>query len=208
MSERFFILNYEPGPDVGPAYLSGNLNFPEYEWDLFCQNPHDVSIIREYIFTVTDTEVDNIDFDFYGEQSYLVSEKFLALGKDLQVDFRSAPVKIVMPDGRLSKKNYSYFLPGKYVSLLDQEKSSYAVDMNIETGEPLEDKLFPGQPVYEKIDRFVAKDIPTPNLFMCTEILQLVCTDRFRKMAEEQELKGVRFTSLDEDYIFDPWADW
>ena len=208
MIERFFILNYESGLDVGPAYLSGNLNFSEYEWGLFCQNPHDVSINREYVFTVTDNEVENIDFDFYGEQSYLVSEKFLILSKDLEVDFRSVPVKIVMPDGKLSEKNYSYFLPGTYVSLLNQKESSYEVDTNMETGEPMEDKLFPGQPVYERIDRFVAKDISTPNLFMCTEILQLVCTDRFRKMAEEQGLKGIKFTPLDENYIFDPWADW
>jgi hypothetical protein len=208
VTERFFILNYEPGPDVGPPYLSGSLNFPEFEWDVFCQNPRGVSINREYVFTVTDKDVRGIDFDFYGEQSYLVSDRFLALSEDLQVDFRSVPVKIVMPDGKSSKNKYSYFLPATYISLLDQEKSSYAVDVNVETGELLADKLFPGQPVYEKIDRFFAKNISTPNLFVCTEILQLVCTNRFRKEVEEQGLKGIRFTTLDETYVYDPWADW
>lgn len=208
MSENFYVLNYEAGYDVGPSYLSGQLNHPEYEWELFCPNPHQIEIKNEYLFTVTDEEVAMIDFDFYGEQSYLVSDRFLSLSQKLNVDFRPVPVAIVLPDGRRPDKKYFYLLPAQHISLLDESQSSYRVEVNVETGEPVIDKIFPPTPVYEKITKFVIKAVATPHLFQCIEIMQLVCTGTFKREAESSGLKGLKFTPIDETYIYDPWADW
>lgn len=82
------------------------------------------------------------------------------------------------------------------------------MELNLETGQPITDKVFPPTPVYEKITKFVAKDIVTPQLFSCIEIMQLVCTETFKREAESLGLKGIKFTPIDERYVYDPWADW
>lgn len=121
MTSKFYVISYEAEGDTCPSYVSGELNHPEFEWQLFCPNPHQVAIKNEYVLTIVDEEIANLDFDFHGEQAYLVSEKFLCLSRGLQVDFRAVPVKIVLANNASLGKRYSYFLPARYVSLLDEK---------------------------------------------------------------------------------------
>lgn len=69
-------------------------------------------------------------------------------------------------------------------------------------------KFFADVPVYSKIEKFVAKDAVTPHLFQCIEIFSLVCTGEFFKLANERGLRGIKFTPIDETFVYDPWADW
>jgi len=94
------------------------------------------------------------------------------------------------------------------VSLLDEKRSSYSVELSVETGEPITDKIFPPTPVYEKITKFIAKDVVKPQLFSCVEIMRLVCMEKFKREAEGIGLKGIKFTPIDERYVYDPWAGW
>ena len=202
---KYFVLDYHPAPDVGPAHIAGELNHEEYEWPLFTANPDAVEIKKNYVYTVSDPEIGSLEFDFYGDQSYMVSQRFCDLCRELSIPFRPVPLTLILRGQPIGA--YFFFLPGKFVALLDTEKSEYEIDTDLETGEPLIDQLFPPTPVYKKITKFIPKSMEAGHLFSCIELGKLVCTDEFRKAALKQGLKGIGFTPM-QDYIFDPWADW
>ncbi|WP_371870472.1 imm11 family protein [Pseudoduganella flava] len=144
-------------------------------------------------------------FDFYGEQSYMVSEQFCDLCREYSVPFRPVPLTLVLQGQQVG--SYYFFLPGKYVALLDTERSEYEIDTDLETGQPMVDQLFPPTPVYKKISRFVPRSDETCSLFSCIEIGKLVCSGDFRDAVLERGLKGMRFTPI-QDFTYDPWAGW
>jgi len=208
MKRQFHTLQYEPNGQDCPYFLSQHSVPEEWEWRNYEVDPYGVTIVANYRSQITDPDVKFIDFDFYGSDAPYVSDRFLAVCDEFSVRYRAVPVEITLRDGTRPEKPYFFFLPADQLSLLDPERSIAEIDRVKETGAQMMDKIFPDVPVYSKIEKFVVKDDVTPHLFQCIEIFSLVCTDEFFKMASERGLRGIKFTPIDEAYVYDPWADW
>lgn len=50
--------------------------------------------------------------------------------------------------------------------------------------------------VYEKITKFIPKEIDVPDVFICAENNKLMCTERFKSLVEEKQLKGLSFVEM------------
>lgn len=203
-----YILQYNPNGLGCPHHLSGEYNHAEWEWQTFEARPHDVEIKKTYSLQLTDGDVTSIDFDFYGSAPSYVSDQFVSLCNDYGVDFRTVPLEITYLRGTQPEKSYFVFLPADHLAVVDCEKSVAEVDLDCETGQPAMDPLFPGTPVFRRIEKLVIKDIETPHLFQCVDLFSMVCTETFRAEALKRGLRGLEFIALDENYIYDPWAGW
>jgi hypothetical protein len=137
-----------------------------------------------------------------GDQPY-VSQDFLNVCDSTGVPYRAIPLRMLLPSGTETKKNYFFFLPKSNLSLLDRASSQYEDQLNLETGEVQYNGVFTDVPMYTKIEKFVPKDIPTPPLFFCTEIFALICIEQFK--AAGSALIGVEYVPLDESYRYAPW---
>ncbi|QGZ40048.1 hypothetical protein IP92_05598 [Pseudoduganella flava] len=208
MRKDLYILQYEADGLGCPHHLALEMTPPQWEWSAYEPNPMSVPINNTYSAKITDGEIDRIDFDMYGTNTKYVSTAFLDVCKEHDVTFRAIPLDLRLPDGSKPEKDYSIFLPGDIVALLDADKSIAEVERVVETGETMMSVLVPNTPVYSKITKFVAKDIALPHLFLCAEVFSLVCTADFLHTASGRGLRGLKFTPLDDSYIYDPWADW
>lgn len=208
MNQRIYKIDYAAGEDGCPHHLSEKQNPDEWEWGSYETNPFDVVITKKYATKIVDGEIKNIDFDYYGTDSPYVSNLFVGLCEDLSINFRAIPIDITLKNGKHPSKSYFVFLPGDHLAILDPEKSKVEIDADKETGEPITNSAFPQIPIYNKISKFVLKNIATPHLFHCIEIFSLVCTEVFRNEIEKRNLRGLQFTLLDANYTYDPWADW
>ena len=208
MTDKFHVLEYEPDDKGCPYYLSERATPKEWEWDGYDTKPFDVKITKNYSSKITDKDINFIDFDLYRTDSPYVSDKFVALCKELSVSFRAIPIDITMRDGSRPEKTYFVFLPASYISLIDVENSIFEIERLRENGDATMHRDFPDIPVYSKIENFRTKDIEAPHLFQCIDIFSLVCTDVFKIEALKRNLRGLKFTPLDETYIYDPWAGW
>lgn len=110
----------------------------------------------------------------------MVSEQFCDLCREYSVPFRPVPLTLVLQGQQVG--SYYFFLPGKYVALLDTERSEYEIDTDLETGQPMVDQLFPPTPVYKnlKIRSALGRD------------LQSVLVYRNRKTSVQRRLQGCR----------------
>ncbi|NHZ66909.1 hypothetical protein [Massilia genomosp. 1] len=202
MTEKnYYILKYKACGAECPIRLSGRLNQHKWEWDGFETKPNDVDIVKNYEFTVSDRKIKSLEFDFYGYLTKFVSEKFLKVCDDLNVKFRAVPLKFIVQKKEIDKKYY-IFLPVDHFSLLDAELSEFEAVRDDETGELFEDKIYPGQVVYENITKFVISDGEFPHLFKCSEILELVCTREFMQLAIERGLNCIDFIPLDVNFKY------
>lgn len=208
MKEKLFILQYKPDGGACPHHLSGKNEPSEWEWGNFEPRPHDISITKDYSLIIAEGDAESIDFDFYGSKSKFVSDRFITLCNDYKVNFRPVPIDIRSQRGVRPKKPYFVFLPADHLAILDREQSQAEVELVDGSDEVMMDRVFPDVPVYQKIEKFITKDIEVPHLFQCIEIFSLVCTETFRDEAVERGLQGLAFVALDERYVYDPWAGW
>ena len=209
MKKQLYTLKYAPDDAGCPHFLSEEPMPEEWEWSSYETRPLDIDISKKYATRITDTDIDTVDFDFYGADAPYVSTRFLALCDALAVRYRAVPIDMTLHDGSRPPKSYAIFLPASHLSIIDTEKSVYELDRVVETGDTMMNQAFPELPVYSKIERFVTKEnIEVPHLFQCIEIFSLVCTEAFRQEAIGRGLAGLQFTALDEGYVYDPWAGW
>jgi len=205
---NFFVVQYQGGTQGCPFHLPGGLNQERLEWDLYEKNPFDITIKKEYVYTVTDPDIESIEFDLYGSGTKFVSDKFLDMCVELNVKFRAIPLEIVLNGKRISNKKYFLFIPGDYNALMDVLASDFSEELDVESGGVMMNKIFPSHPIYSKINRFVPKFGITSHFFRCIELMDLVCTREFMSKTHEKKLHGIRFVPIDDTYRFDPWADW
>jgi hypothetical protein len=208
MNEKLFILEYQPDEKGCPYSFAEDSDPLEWEWDNQYPRPHDLNITKKYSSKIIDRDIKFIDFDFYGLDSKYVSNIFIELCKDCDVNFRPIPLDLVLHNRTRPKKSYFIFLPGDHLAILDNTKSIVDPELVVETGKPMTRRFFPEVPIYKKIEKFIPKNILLPNLFQCVELGSLVCTDKFRAQAIARNIRGVQFTPLDENYIYDPWDNW
>lgn len=98
------------------------------------------------------------------------------------------------------------FLPVNRLPLLDAKLSEFTEARAVESGELIENKIYPMQAIYNNITRFVTSGAEFPHLFKCSEILELVCTREFMQLAMERGLNCIDFIPIDENFKYDPWA--
>ncbi|WP_312511701.1 hypothetical protein [Massilia sp.] len=208
MSNAAYVLEYEADGHGCPYFIAEEREPSEWEWDSIDPNSAAVPVKKNYSVKITDTEISDMDFDFYGTGTKYVSSLFIDVCNSLLVDFRCIPVEIEYSDGSRPKKDYSIFLPAVHLPLMDLERSNFEVEKVVETGEAMTHRYFPGVPFFSKIDKFTLKDIPIPPLFECVELGRLVCNATFRNRALQVGLRGVNFIGIDESFTYDPWAEW
>ena len=209
LDNRLYLLRHAPDDAGCPHFLSEETTPVEWEWGSYEPRPLELAISKQYATRITDTDIDTVDFDFYGTDAPYVSSRFLELCDAFAVRYRAVPIDITLHNGARPPKSYAIFLPASHVSVIDTGKSVYELDRVVESGATMMHRAFPELPVYSRIARFVPKeDIDLPHLFQCIELFSLVCTEAFRQEAIERGLNGLQFTALDENYIYDPWADW
>lgn len=205
-NDGFYLVEYEWRQYGLPAHACGSFNHTDFEWEIL--NPNslpDASIVRTYTFHVADPALTTLDFDFYDPQSPIVTRAFLSVCDQLGVSYRSVPLSVTFVASSAAQ-DFFFFLPCQSASLLDREKSDYQEDRIVDTGDVMVDRHFPSNPIYSWIRRFSVKPSPL-HLFHCIELLQLVASESFRKLAIEHGLKGIKFTPLDENFRYDPWGE-
>ena len=158
---------------------------------MYVADPFGVDVGHEYVLALSDPSA-SIDFDFYGVQTSYVSREFLAVCEKIGVRYRAIPISIVA-NKKFTDKKYSIFLPADHESLLDCKKSDYSEERDLETRKIVENKLFPGVPIYSWIKKFIPRDDYSRNLFRCEETMELVCSQEFKDEIERCALKGIVF---------------
>ncbi|WP_157646164.1 hypothetical protein [Burkholderia ubonensis] len=206
MDARFYVVQYRQGEFGCPHFLSGAVNRDEWEWPMYVGDPFSVSVERDYIYQLADSN-DSVDFYFYGSQTNFVSEQFLQVCDAMKVRYRAISLRITCDGKDVGDKRYSIFLSAEHAALLDRSSSEFLEDRDMESGEIAENNLFPGTPMYSWIKRFVPRDDCTSALFRSVEIMELVCNEKFKGAAERAVLKGVEFIPIDSNYIYDLWGE-
>lgn len=206
MSANFYVLEYESVDEGCPIFLEGVAN-ADWEWTIYDPYPYKFTITKNHEFRVTDKEVKVLDLDYSGSPTNLVSQQFLNVCDTLGAQYRSVPVKVYLANGAETNKDYFYFLSAQWESLLDESKSEYSLELNMESGKPATNKFYPKANCYNWISKFITKDNIEADIFWCSELMELVCSKRFVDEAARCGLKGTRFVSLDEEYRYDPWNE-
>lgn len=204
----YFVVRYKGGEIGCPHHLSGELNQEQWEWDPFSPDPHSEIVEKDYVLKVSDTDVKTIGFDFYEAPSYYVSKKFLSVCDALGVNYRSIPLEIQILDRKITQSfRYYIFLTASSAALLDEKESEFSFETVVETGEVMINRYFKNFPMYSWINKFVPNAENHPALFRCIETMELVCSRDFKDLATRNNLQGISFIPIDENYKFDPWGE-
>lgn len=199
---KLFFVSYQADSNGCPTFTGGR-HFKddkytgEHEWDFNDPNPFNFKIKSNYGLEMQE---EFIDLDF--SDNIYVSENFLKLLDRFNIKYRAIPYEIILNNNKKPNKNYYVLLLfGRYF-LLDKEKSDYVIAKDFYTGQQLFSRFDNKEPVYEKISKFVIRDILVPELFICAENNKLMCTNDFKKSAEENNLKGLSFIDIGTRYPF------
>ncbi|MED5609453.1 hypothetical protein VV867_17275 [Pseudomonas sp. JH-2] len=187
-------------------HIPMEINHPEWEWNTYEPHPESITIQKDYKIKITDRHIKEFNADFYGTNTYFVSEKFIEACNELNVKYRKIPIEIKFSNGERPPKNYYVFLPAQNLSLLDTERSIFQEEKDIETGRPMINNLFPPTPVYSWIKKFSPLSTKL-DLFRCTETMSLACSERFKNKLEQQQASNITFQPIDEKYRYDPWGE-
>ncbi|QGZ40041.1 hypothetical protein IP92_05974 [Pseudoduganella flava] len=202
--KNFYIAQYTNKHPGCPIYMAAELNHRVTEWPSFVYDPAAITVTKDYVLQVTDPEIVEVNFDMSNGDQKIVSQEFLDVCTGLDVPHRSVPVKIILADGSPTRKSYFFFLPGASLALLDRDQSDFEDEQDLENGGVLYNTVYPGVPIYARIDKYVAKDIGTPPLFFNPDIFELVCTEEFKAVGEK--LLGVQYLPLNETYRYAPFG--
>ncbi|MBC3952035.1 imm11 family protein [Pseudomonas folii] len=206
MSANFYVLEYESVDEGCPVFLEGVAN-TDWEWTIYDPAPYKFTITKNHEFRVTDKDVKVLDLDYSGSPTNLVSQHFLNVCDTLEAKYRSVPVKVNLANGAETSKDYFYFLSAQWESLLDESKSEYSLELNMESGKPAVNKFYPNANCYNWISKFITKNNIEADIFWSSELMELVCSKRFVDKAAQCGLKGLNFVPLDEEYRYDPWNE-
>ncbi|UBM26733.1 hypothetical protein K8374_07140 [Pseudomonas sp. p1(2021b)] len=147
--------------------------------------------------------LDAFDVDVIFEQ-YIASSKFVDFCKKYRCRFISIPLKVTLRGGMKPDGEYNLFLVLSRYSLLDIESSMYTLmDEGLLRQVDERENIIP---VYDRIDKFVPRADVSDDLFYCEELKQIVCSSVFRAHCLEQNLAGLEFEKIDENFIYAPWG--
>lgn len=196
MMQKLYFIKYQANGTDCPHFTGGR-HFKdecytgEHEWDFNAPNPFNAEIKSHYGLEI---DVSSLDCD-YSDNIY-VSELFLKLLDECGVVYRAVPYEIILNTGEKPQKKYYVLLLAGRIFLLDKEKSIYVVAKDFYSHQPLHSKFDSREPVYERITKFIPKEIDVPDVFICAENNKLMCTERFKSLAEEKQLKGLSFVEM------------
>lgn len=137
-------------------------------------------------------KVTAINFDFYGLEFYIASDRFLSLCDNFDIPYISEKCTILFKGNEF--KNFYFFSPKNRCSIIDEGKSIFEVD------EFSTDTKYKH---YSLIEKLVPRKNLNQKLFYCTDIDRIVCADLFRESASK-DIKNIKFTKID-NYIYDPF---
>lgn len=196
---EFYILRYKPDGKKCP-YFFGTTWTP----DLPSIHLPSITIDEKHFSTNyhVSARTESYDADYNPDQ-FLASEKMIAICKNLSVNYLSRPVAISLHRHKVPQKKQFLFIPTTRIRIMDESLSIFIMDTS-----PLSDRQDPeGDTYYERIDKFVTRPTPTEHLFYCLEIKELVCSKQLKEEYEKEDLIGIEFTPIDENFRYDPWGD-
>ncbi len=130
------------------------------------------------------------------------------LVKALKTPVIASSVSIELYRKKTPSKHYNLLIPTDRLTILDQERSVFSIDVDKYTGKPLTpSESGTDEVIYEKIDKFIIREGIKSHLFYCMEIKKTVCSRAFKNAFENHKLTGVEFVVLDTSYRYDPWGD-
>ncbi|AYN96134.1 hypothetical protein EAW52_20295 [Pseudomonas sp. LTJR-52] len=202
---KFYILNYEADGLSNP-YMLGSIGTPEkWEWQLYEPSPEKIKINESYTLDITESNIENIGFDYYENPEVIVSSRFLDICNKFSVPYRAIPLKIINKGKEISS-SYFYFLPGKSIEAMDKRYSEFTVSKDDRTGDFLKSEIWPNIELYDEIKKFVPKCDISLDLFRCIENLKIIVSERFKLEAEKNKIIGISYETLDDSYSFDIWG--
>lgn len=143
----------------------------------------------------------------YFKSDYIASDRFVEMCENFGVDFISAIADVTLYKDKRPERIYYFFMPIERVDLLDEENSVFSISKDLETGKLQTRESGLDSTYYDKIDLFVAKKDVGRDLFLCTELKETVCSARFRKSFEDAGMSGIGFKPIDQNFRYDPWAN-
>ncbi|WP_409202108.1 imm11 family protein [Pseudomonas asiatica] len=203
---KYYALRYCSREIGCPIVLSGFFNCDEFEWDSFDSNPMELEVRNSYSLELSGLEMPlhDLDFDYYQVGEIYVSKRFLRICDELGAKYKAIPLEISY-QGDSRKDEFFIFLPGKSLAALDKVNSVFEVSKDMEAGLEIESPIYPGTVSIDSITRFVVSSELEEDIFRCQETLEIFCSERFKSAASG--LKGIAFEGVDEDYVYDAWAD-
>lgn len=203
MQGNFYILEYQSGERGCPTFFNADLNH-DWQWDDYDPNPEKFIITESYTYKAKHQV---IDFDF-GDRGHPVSEDFINTCDNFNMNYRSIPVEIIQSTKKPTQKKYFFLLTKDYKTIIDLKNSEYEVSRTLETGEIFTNKNFPENPDFEFIKKFVIDTDKIKNLhiFRCTDLdMKYVCSQEFKDACISRNLKGIKFTPIDEKFQSIPY---
>lgn len=203
MMEFLYFVTYKSDDDSCPIYTGGK-NYKDnewtndHEWRFNDPDPFKFEINSNYSLLI-DEDFINLDFS----DSTYVSELFLKTLDELEVTYRAIPLQVILKnDKKTHKKYFILLLKGRYF-LLDKEKSEFEFARDLYTGEVISSIFDEKENEYDVIEKFYIKETKIPELFICAETLDLMCTQRFKDKAEEKQLLGLSFELVQDGFKYD-----
>ncbi|KTB95995.1 MULTISPECIES: Imm43 family immunity protein [Pseudomonas] len=206
MSLNFYVIEYKSDNEGCPVFLDGVENC-DWEWTIYDPAPYKFTITKNYEFRIVDKDVEFLELDYSGSPARFVSQQFLNVCDALGAEYRSVPVKVYLANGVETRKDYFYFLSAQWESLLDESKSEYSLELDMESGKPTVNKFYPKANCYNWINKFTTKRNIESDIFWCSELMELVCSQRFVDESVQCDLKGINFVPINEEYRYDPWNE-
>ncbi|WP_071059038.1 imm11 family protein [Pelistega sp. MC2] len=210
MIQKLFLIEYDDTCQGCPAFVGGkfykdNIWTGDHEWNVDDPNPDAYRITSKYSLKMDES---SLNLDYSGHM--YVSENFLKILDEYEVEYRAIPLEIFLRQGKKTEKAYFYLLLKGRVFLLDKVSSIYTIAMNPnDRSKQLFEEFFPEEPVYDSIEKFsIKKDENFPDFFICQELQQEVCTEKFKVACEERGIIGIRFSELVDGFKYDPMEFW
>ncbi|RMR03108.1 imm11 family protein [Pseudomonas syringae group genomosp. 7] len=192
-----YIINYEPNGEGAPYFfdLEWLPDLPTFHYP--SANPVEHFLATHYRAIA---DVPKINADWLPDH-FLASKNLLAVCDQLGCSYISRPIELNIQEG-VSEKEYFFFVASDRISAMDLDKSTFTLDTN-----PKIDTSMSNAPVYERIEKLVISKNIESHLFYFEEIHEIVCSSDFREKYVNENLSGLSFKKIDEDYQYAPWDD-
>lgn len=197
--KNYYVISYLPDGKDCPYFVEKDW-VPQLPYFDIYRNPPDRELFSDkYVLQAKTTRLNG---DFLIEDD-IASERAIQLISDFNTPYFSIPIEVNLQRGKVPKKKYELFYLTQYISILDIDGSIFATAAS--PGSPPESDNS-GRMYFDRIDKFhVRKDIES-DLFFCIDISKAVCSGEFKSEYEARSLTGLKFTPIDESFVYDPWS--
>lgn len=195
---KFYLVTPEPNSWESKVSFTPD----KFYWD-------DISISKKidtrYKLKIHHSKIKKIDVDYFNYSSPIGSSKLRDLFEKNNVNAQFVSIDVF--NGKDDLINAFYFiLLNDFLSIVNHEKSNVVWMHDRNTNLPLFEPNFPEIPVFEKVENLVLKTNPTSNFFMAPELGGRVCSEHLKNEIESANIKGIKFTELDENFKYDPYS--